>query len=59
MKDVIQKQKKVVEDERQVRRKDLDKKKFYEEKGYNVNIKWESEWVEDKKIMKKNNVKWF
>lgn len=39
--------------------KDLDKKKFYEEKGYNVHIKWESEWVEDKKIMKKNNVKWF
>ena len=39
--------------------KDLDKKKFYEEKGYNVNIKWESEWVKDKKIMKKNNVKWF
>jgi len=39
--------------------KDLDKKKFYEEKGYNVNIKWESEWVEDKKLMKKNNIKWF
>ena len=39
--------------------KDLDKKKFYEEKGYKVNIKWESEWVEDKKIMKKNNIKWF
>ena len=39
--------------------KDLDKKKFYEEKGYIVNIKWESEWVQDKKIMKKNNIKWF
>ena len=39
--------------------KDLDKKKFYEEKGYKVHIKWESEWVEDKKIMKKNNIKWF
>ena len=39
--------------------KDLDKKKFYEEKGYVVNIKWESKWVEDKKTMKKNNIKWF
>ena len=39
--------------------KDLDKKKFYEEKGYSVNIKWESEWVEDKKMMKKNNIKWY
>ena len=39
--------------------KDLDKKTFYEEKGYTVNIKWESEWVQDKKIMKKNNIKWF
>jgi hypothetical protein len=40
-------------------KKDLDKKHFYEEKGYTVNIKWESEWIEDKKIMKKNNIKWF
>jgi len=39
--------------------KDLDKKKFYEEKGYIVNIKWESEWVEEKKLMKKNNIKWY
>jgi len=39
--------------------KDLDKKQFYEEKGYTVNIKWESEWVQDKKIMKKQNIKWF
>ena len=39
--------------------KDLVKKQFYEENGYNVNIKWESEWVQDKKTMKKNNIKWF
>ena len=38
--------------------KDLDKKRLYEENGYTVNIKWESEWVQDKKIMKKNNMKW-
>lgn len=39
--------------------KDADKKKFYEEKGYKVNIKWESEWIEDKKKMKKDNIKWY
>lgn len=39
--------------------KDLDKKKFYEEKGYTVHIKWESEWTQEKKIMKKNNINWF
>ena len=39
--------------------KDLVKKQFYEENGYNVNIKWESEWVQDKKTMKKNNIKWY
>ena len=39
--------------------KDLNKKKFYEEKGYKVNIKWESEWIEDKKRMKKNGITWF
>ena len=39
--------------------KDLVKKQFYEENGYNINIKWESEWVQDKKTMKKNNIKWF
>jgi len=39
--------------------KDADKKKFYEEKGYKVNIKWENEWVKDKKEMKKNNIKWY
>jgi hypothetical protein len=39
--------------------KDLDKKNFYEEKGFVVNIKWESEWVEEKKAMKKNNIKWY
>lgn len=39
--------------------KDLDKKKFYEENGFVVNIKWESEWVEDKKNMKKNNITWY
>jgi hypothetical protein len=38
--------------------KDLDKKKFYEENGYIVNIKWESEWIDDKKHMKKNNISW-
>jgi hypothetical protein len=38
--------------------KDLDKKEFYEKNGYNVNIKWESEWVEEKKEMKKNNIKY-
>jgi hypothetical protein len=38
--------------------KDLVKKQFYEENGYTVNIKWESEWVQEKKIMKKNNEKW-
>lgn len=39
--------------------KDLAKQKFYEDNGYVVNIKWESEWVEDKKNMKKNNLKWY
>jgi len=38
--------------------KDKLKKQFYQENGYIVNIKWESEWVEEKKQMKKNNIKW-
>lgn len=38
--------------------KDNEKKKFYQENGYTVNIKWESEWVQDKKNMKKNNIEW-
>lgn len=39
--------------------KDLDKQKFYEDNGFVVNIKWESEWIENKKNMKKNNIKWY
>jgi hypothetical protein len=39
--------------------KDLNKKNFYENQGYNVNIKWESEWIKDKEIMKQNNTNWY
>lgn len=39
-------------------KKDEEKKKFYEEQGYVVIVKWESEWIEDKKEMKKRNIKW-
>jgi len=39
--------------------KDLNKKHFYENQGYNVNIKWESEWIKDKEIMKQNNTNWY
>jgi len=39
-------------------KKDEEKKKFYEEHRYVVNVKWESEWIEDKKEMKKRNEKW-
>jgi len=39
--------------------KDLAKQLFYEENGYIVNVKWESEWVEEKKNLKKNNIKWY
>jgi len=38
--------------------KDLYKKKFYEDNGYIVNIKWENEWINDKKFMKKKGIKW-
>jgi hypothetical protein len=38
--------------------KDLKKIKFYQEQGFIVNIKWENDWIEDKKFMKKNNIKY-
>ena len=38
--------------------KDLDKQTFYQENGYIVNIKWESDWIKDKKIMKQQGKNW-
>ena len=38
--------------------KDSDKKTFYEKSGHIVITKWESDWVKDKKLMKKNKVEW-
>ena len=39
-------------------KKDLAKKTFYEKNGYVVNIKWEGEWVKEKKLMKQNGFSW-
>jgi len=39
--------------------KDLNKIKYFQNNGYIVNIKWESEWTEEKKLMKKFNIKWY
>lgn len=35
---------------------DLKKREFYRQKGFVIHIKWEKDWVEEKKIMKKNNI---
>lgn len=39
--------------------KDRKKKEFYESKGYKMNIIWESEWTNEKKLLKKQGVKWY
>jgi len=38
--------------------KDRKKIKFYQDNGYTVHIKWENDWIEDKKFMKKNNIQY-
>ena len=38
--------------------KDLEKKQFYEENGYVVNIIWESEWTNEKKALKIKGETW-